>query len=389
MEKSLEEFESVDRWLTELHSGTTGSAGTVATYLRRLEKFCKWAKMNPDELVAKAKAESKWAEKLVKRYFRHLTESGLARTTARSIYGSLRSFFVYNDIPFFSKMPIATVATRTVIPDKNELVKVFEAADLQQKVIMVILNDTGMRQSDAANLKVGDLEKVGERYYIEKVSVKEDLWFAVCLTKAGTRILDMYFDFRMRMGEKVAENSPVITSRINHGEFISANMIYREVADAGEKVGVKLSPKIFRKRFRTEASPLIGRDAVCKMGAWAIPGAGRHYYLPPKAKTVELYTIIEPTLALERVTSTADLKAQREIAAQMLKAAGFDPELLLKKAKVKGLKAEAQYLTSYVGKMLRKKVEPEAGGLSAQQQLANVIAEAFKMALKQLQQPQQ
>lgn len=226
----------------------------------------------------------------------------------------------------------------------------WKIAKLFIRVRVGLLNDTGLRPRDVVNLEYGmirDSFEKGEEYiYIESVSEKEDLPFAVCLTGPTTRLIRTYFEFRAREGEAVESDSPLITERHSLGQHIGTNQLYRDIRDLGEKVGIKISPKIFRKRFRTECSPIIGRDATCRMAGWAIPGVGKHYFLPPKSKTVENYRKVERILCLEDIATDSDITAQRRMSAEMLKAAGLDPEELLMKAGIgNSIKDQADYLT--------------------------------------------
>jgi len=360
--EALRNHRSVDGWLTDVMAERTGSRRTEAMYLYYLHGFMEWADRNvradvtPDDIVdmavnkLRADIMSDWAERTTKRWFNSMCGGGLARTTAKSRYGAIRSFFRCNRIKFMGRTPAATVRTRYIIPEKEKLQKMWKIAKLFIRVRVGLLNDTGLRPRDVVNLEYGmirDSFEKGEEYiYIESVSEKEDLPFAVCLTGPTTRLMRAYFEFRAREGEAVKSDSPLITERYSLGRHIGTNQLYRDIRDLGEKVGIKISPKIFRKRFRTECSPIIGRDATCRMAGWTIPGVGKHYFLPPKSKTVENYKKIERILCLEDIATDSDITAQRRMSAEMLKAAGLDPEELLMKAGIgNSIKDQADYLT--------------------------------------------
>lgn len=358
----LRDYRTVDDWLTDVMAERTGSKKTEAAYLNWFHGFMVWADENvvadatPDKIVGMAvdrlreDAMSDWAERVTKRFFNSMCERGLARTTAQTRYGAVRSFFRSNRIKFVGKTPSATVRTRYTIPEKERLREMWNIADLFMKIRIGLLNDTGLRSNDVVNMAYESIKDSFEKndvyIYIESVSEKEDLPFAVCLTRPTTRLMHAYFEFRGREGENIESDSPLITERHSLGRHIGVNQLYRDIRDLGRKVGIKISPKIFRKRFRTECSPIIGRDATCRMAGWTIPGAGKHYFLPPKSKTVEEYKKVEQIICLEDITTDSDITAQRRMSAEMLRAAGMDPERILSEAGVgDGVKEQADYLT--------------------------------------------
>ena len=359
----LRNYESIRNWLTDVMAERTGSKRTEANYLYYFHTFMAWADENvraditPDDIINMAiskfreDATSKYAERITKKWFNWMCDKGkLARTTAKTRYGTVRSFFRYNGIRFVGKTPAATVRTRYVLPEKAKLQRMWQIATLFGKVRIGLLNDTGLRPRDAVNLEYGvikdSFEKNEEYMYIESVSEKEDLSFAVCLTRPTTKLIHAYLEFRIREGEAIADDTPLITERHSLGQFIGTNALYRNIRDLGAKVGIKISPKYFRKRFRTSCSPIIGRDATMKMAGWKIPGAGKHYFLPPKSETVKNYRRIERIICLEDIATDLDIAAQKRMSAEMLRAAGMDPEELLTDAGIgDNVKDQADYLT--------------------------------------------
>jgi len=367
--EKLLKYKAVDIWLTDVMTERTGSTKTRAAYLNYFHSFVVWAQSDmeecgrldhpatPNDIVGIAVNKlredimSDWAERAAKKWFMWMCSGGgLARTTAKTRYGVVRSFFRCNRIKFIGKTPSATVRTRYIIPDKEKLQKMWKVADLFEKIRIGLLNDTGMRPEDAVNLDyeiIRDSFEENEEYvYMTNVSEKEDQPFAVCLTRTTTQLMHTYFELRMKAGEVIADGTPIMTRKHSPGQHIGTNQLYRDILELGRKAGIKISPKYFRKRFRTECSPIIGRDATMKMAGWKIPGAGSHYFLPPKSKTVELYKRVERIICLEDVATDLDIAAQKRMAAEMLRAAGLDPEGLLTDAGIgDNVKDQADYLT--------------------------------------------
>lgn len=385
--EKLLKYRAVDIWLTDVMTERTGSTKTRAAYLNYFHNFVAWAQSDMEECrrldhpvtpndiiriaVNKLKEDimSDWAERAAKKWFMWMcSDGGLARTTAKTRYGVVRSFFRCNRIKFIGKTPSATVRTRYIIPDKEKLQKMWKVADLFEKIRIGLLNDTGMRPEDAVDLDYGTIkdsfEEKEEYIYMTNISEKEDQPFAVCLTRPTTQLMHTYFELRIKKDEVIADDTPIITRKHSPGQHIGTNQLYRDIHELGKKVGIKISPKYFRKRFRTECSPIIGRDATMKMAGWKIPGAGSHYFLPPKSKTVELYKRVERIICLEDVATDLDIAAQRRMAAEMLRAAGLDPEDILAKANIgSNVKDQADYLTKQLcGLMNIVKVANNAHG---------------------------
>jgi len=395
--EKLKKYKTVDDWLTDVMSERTGSKYTEAAYLNHFHGFLGWTNENvracvvldhlatPDDImdiaVGKLKDDvtSKWAERVTKKWFNWMCGGGgLARTTAKMRYGVVRSFFRHNGIRFTGKTPMATVTTRYVLPAKSKLQEMWNIAGLFMKVRIGMLNDTGLRPSDVVSMDYGAIrdsfEEKEEYIYIESVSGKEQVSFAVCLTRPTTRLMHTYFSLRTSEGEDIADDSPIITERYRLGNYIGVNQLYRDISGLGKRVGVKMSPKYFRKRFRTECTTIIGRDATMKMAGWKIPGVGSYYFLPPKAKTIESYRKIERIICLEDVATDLDITAQRRMSAEMLRAAGLNPEELLARASIgDSVRDQADFLTRQLIGLLnivktvnnvKKQTCPETGPVS-------------------------
>ena len=395
----LKEFETVQKWLKKVRVERTGSKATERFYVKQFGRFCVWAEMNPDELVAEAERQleagnKKWAEDKAIDFFDWLTnaEDGLklSRTTANTSYGAIRSFFRYSDIVFYGKTPHAVTRTRVKLPSREDLLKVWQAADVDEKQALSMLR-SGMRPEDAVTLTYGDvkedIEAGTERLYIEKVSEKEDVWYGVYLTKEATNILRLKLEQRKAAGEKISDATPLISRQRELGKPISTDMLWRIVKGAGERVGVKLMPKIFRKWFRTNASPVIGRDATMKMGGWKIPGVGKHYFLPSKDECLKNFLRIERLLEFEERIVTDEERAVENII-RVAVAEGVSPQKI---EEIRRIWREKKLNADEVAELLRpliKQTKTEAGGLpfelQARKALADILVGAIKDTKKRL-----
>lgn len=325
----IQKYQSVQDWLAEVATRCTGSDKTRKRYIKVLAVYCNYREKTPDQLLAEDRPYRKGkkltvAEQQLTRYFQWLTkkkivergrrkgQKGLSRTTAVSMFGIIRSFLHYNEVFFIRKMPSAGSKAKSSLElPRDKLKSAVEAGDLREKFALTGEASTGMRPADFVRLIYGDIKQdyeAGElRLYIEKISQKEDLKFGVFLSRQATRILRMLIEQRKRDDEEITDDTPLIGHK--KGEYegaLSEDQLARIIKGAGERVGIHLTPKMFRKNFRTLASPKIGRDATCKMAAWTIPGVGGNYFLPPKRECLESYRKIEDLFTYEANKKSAE-----------------------------------------------------------------------------------
>ena len=389
--EEVAEFQCVKDWLMEVATRRTGSEGTQRVYLKRLTDYVNYRKKTPDKLVAEGDAVAKGkrrttvAEYQLTKYFRWLErEQKLKRGTAKSKYGAIRSFLRYNEIPFFGKTPTGISRARSHELAKKKLKQAVDAANLYEKYVVCGMACTGMRPGDFVKLVYGDVredfEAGKERLYIEKQSEKEDLWFGVFLNRQATKYLRQLLEERKRSGEIFNDNTPLLTHRRKgRTGAISTWELARIVREAGARVGLKITPKTFRKNFRTNASPRIGRDATCKMAAWKIPGVGGSYFLPPRSKCLELYVEFESMFTYEEeVEEEVELRVAKRLLEGQLKAAGIDPKKILRVKKCKTTAEEVIALQEALG----KKRGAIGGGLPFELQARKALADIVLGAIK-------
>lgn len=319
--EEIEAFQRVQDWLTDVATRRTGSEKTKHEFISHLTDYCNHRQKTPDELaaegdiVAKGKKRTTVAEKNLSKYFVYLEkekivksgkrkgQKGLKRGSAKTAYGAIRSFLRSCEIPFFGKTPSGGSRAKSIELKKPKIREVINASGLQESYTICGLACTGMRPEDFGALTYGDVKEdyiaLAERLYIEKESMKEDLWFGVFLNRQTTKLLRMIVESRKRNGEVITDETVLLRERGDPTKPVEAQRVAAIVKDAGERVGMYLTPKLFRKNFRTNASPVIGRDATCKMASWTIPGVGKAYFLPPRSKCLELYLKIEKFFTYE------------------------------------------------------------------------------------------
>jgi hypothetical protein len=331
-------------WLDVVKGERTGSERTVEAYLDRIIPFIQYMNMTPAEIIAKGAEEVKkdqakslqrktWADRTAIAFFNYLldektkTKTGKdwTRNAAKNAYGTVRSFLRYNGFTFKGKTPIAPSLSTTKLPSNRQLTQAWKIATPTQKLACGLLRSTMWRPEDILELTYGDLQEQydTQRFYIEKVTQKEELKVGVYLTAETTELV------RLHMRKEYGDKKPDPKDKVLDYNY---NNLLTHVQNFGRNVGLKLSPKYFRKMGRTRGSPIIGQDALFKMAGWALPGVGRNYMLPSPEDTLDNYLQIERLLTFEpQVVSDKEQERQNiknfaiargvpvEVAEQMVK----------------------------------------------------------------------
>ncbi|NVM20565.1 MAG: site-specific integrase [Desulfobacterales bacterium] len=265
-----------------------------------------------------------------------------------------------------------------------------------------------MSPKDFVSLKIGqayikeDLARDEARIYIERRGIKEMTRTQVFFDLEATKALKDYLRYRRdKLDEKITDETPLVRSEhateAGEVEAITTGQLGRLVSEIGERAGVKITPKIFRKYFRTQCGNSIGRknEHILIMGGWKIPGAGPNYQYPSKEEMLDDYIKSEPFLRFQKPQAEEseeerNLRTLKDIARSL----NMDPlEVFKRKTKDKPLtmqeKREA-LLAEITFVKQRMRTEPAGGGLAYTQALAKelgkVIADAIRETKEQLKQ---
>src|SRR2546427_153829 len=91
--KPIDEHRTVSNWFLGL------KLSTLPNYKRYLSGFCRFTRLNPDQLIALGKKDPTEAHTLLKRFYLHLTHTTTLHGQTRSgIYHTVRSFYAANDV---------------------------------------------------------------------------------------------------------------------------------------------------------------------------------------------------------------------------------------------------------------------------------------------------
>lgn len=404
--RELGENPKIVEWFDRVKKNGTGSSGTLGLYLHDIRDFLAFAKMTPEEILTtaaeKLREESKsglqketWAETLTTSFFNAECKKG-ARTSAKRKYGAVRSFFRSHGLLFTGKTPDATTETAPLRVYEDELTKFWNAASLQEKQVVSALRSTGWRPSELVDtggregkVRKGitygdikkDLERGEKRLYFERVSKKESIWIATFFSVEATNITRLVLEQRKNAGEVFTDETRIFP----YGEA----QLAQYVRQAAERVGLKITPKTFRKMFRTRCESIIGKEAVYRMAGWTIPGVGKVYNLPPREETLKRFLQIERLITFEQTPASSD-DARKEAVLTFAKMVGYSED------KIEDMRARFRRGVTTpdeldeIEKALQGEVEKikhanfAAGGQSFQQAASNELAKIIIDALKKV-----
>lgn len=229
--KSIEQYTEVQTWLR------TVSEQSRNMYLSTLKRFCEFSGKTPGELIEQRDTEIRnknhnnrtGMRDLVLDFRTYLGKEGYAHKSINTRDGVVRGFFTAN----LGKAGMINVKNyrdaqvrlkKDLIPTLEELKKIMDVCNLEEKFRVLFLAQTGMRISDALTMKVGDIQRELDQgkmplaiEYLplkEKETVGERLTF---LASDGVEVLKTYLNWREKEGEKITSDSPIFASRTHRG----------------------------------------------------------------------------------------------------------------------------------------------------------------------------
>jgi hypothetical protein len=277
-------FEDAD--VTRWYDNTArGSRVTADVYLRRLGSFCDHHKITPEKLV---RMNSKERFDLLLDFVSMMEQKGHAGSYIQSTLKALKSWLAHNRIELKGKIKIrGTQDTPTLrderVPTRKELKRIFLSGDKKARVTSIFVAHSGLRIKTLGNyegedgLRVRDLHEMkveGDSVDFEQiptlVTVRKELskaghQYFTFLSEEGCEYLKDYLAERIREGERLDADSPMITPKRKMKPFIRAVNVGDIIRGAIRKAGFRWRPYVLRSYFDTqlmlaESKGLVLRD---------------------------------------------------------------------------------------------------------------------------------
>jgi hypothetical protein len=274
--------ENVRRWYENV---ARGSRVTADVYLRRLGWTCRRLKLEPLGLIG---LKDKDLAAVVLDFTSDLEREGRAGSYIKSCMKALKSWLSFNMRDLKVKVKIRGVDdTPTLrderVPTQQELKRILMCADVRGRVACVLLAHSGCRIEALGNytgtdgLRLRDLPEMGiegETLVFNKtppiVVVRRGLskaghQYFTFLSEEGCEYLKDYLESRLKEGEELTADSPILTPKVAPKPFIRSTNIGDMIRAAIRKAGFQWRPYVLRSYFDTqlmlaESKGLVLRD---------------------------------------------------------------------------------------------------------------------------------
>jgi integrase len=224
---------------------------------------------------------------------------------------------------------------KDLVPTLEELRKMLDVCNLEEKFRIIFLAQTGMRVSDMLDLEVGDVERELEQgkaplaiTYLpskDRENIGERITF---LGSDGIALLKQYLGWRKKKGEEITSDSYLFISRSNKYNGKSSKRLERwqvnqTVKMAAKKAGIgnnngkygRMRIHCLRKFFATQLTNHGVEDRIVDFFlCHKIPEVDRVYWIRRTEELREIYRAREKYLnPLTGAQSRKDLEEMKKI----------------------------------------------------------------------------
>jgi hypothetical protein len=265
---ALLEDQKIMRWHANL---ARGSQVTADVYLRRLGNFCESKEITPQKLITMDE------EALYNLLLDTVTSMEMKYTGSytQSVIKAIKSWLAHNGVEIKREIKIrgaedAPTLKEEKVPSQAELKKIFLSTDLKGRTASVLVAHSGLRLETIGNylgddgLRIRDLPELrveGESVEFEQmppiVIVRKELskaghQYFTFLSEEGCGYLKDYLEMRVRSGEKLGRDSPIVTPKQRMKPFIRSTNVGDVIRDGIRKAGYSWRPYVLRSYFDTE-----------------------------------------------------------------------------------------------------------------------------------------
>jgi len=272
----------VKRWYENV---ARGSQVTADVYLRRLGSFCQHFKKNPKDLTPLSESD---LHAMMLDYVSFMEKSGKTGSYIKSALKAAKSWLAHNGKEVKRKIKIkGSEDTPSLkderVPTNDELKRIFLSGNKKARVACAMVAHSGLRIEVLGNytgndgLRIRDLPEASVQQglvdFCKKptlVMVRKELskaghQYLTFLSEEGCEYLKDYLEERMREGEDVTPESPLVTPKMTVKPFIRAGNIGDLIRGAIRAAGFRWRPYVLRSYFDTqlmlaESKGLVLRD---------------------------------------------------------------------------------------------------------------------------------
>jgi hypothetical protein len=272
---ALLEDAHVGRWAKNL---ARGSPITSEVALRRLGRLCELLGLSPKELVAKARKDLAGFQDSLEDLVAQLESDHKSPGYILGILKAVKSWLRYNDVTLTRKIKITnSTATPTIeneqVPSQDELARIFRASPSRVKVAVALIGFADLRPQTLGNhngrdgLTLKDLpevriengevkfEKIPTLIVVRPTLSKAKHRYFTFLSSEGCTYLKEYLDQRLRSGESLAPETPLMgheRPRKATRPFLLTRKMTHLIRMCMRKAGVRKRPYVLRAYAETQ-----------------------------------------------------------------------------------------------------------------------------------------
>lgn len=225
------------------------SEATKESYTKKLKGFLEYARIGPDELLARTTKNPRWAEHMIMDYVES-RRNQVSGSTLSQVRDALKHFYEMNDYEnginwakIAKMMPRARKVGSDRAPTVEEVRKMVDSADLRMKCIILLLCSSGIRVGAIDYLTWRDVEPIleGNEVVAAKLTVyrMDPEEYLALITPECYKALLEYRKRREVIGEKVGPTSPLIRDMWD-------NERYRPHKSEDPRIARPLNSKVIR-----------------------------------------------------------------------------------------------------------------------------------------------
>jgi len=346
--------------------------GTRRVYLNHFKRFVDWTGLKPDELREIKYKEDQMAkpwernqvENLLRQFLQRMEEE-YACSTQKLAYAAVRSFFEAQGMPLFLKRqdrPSGCAFGSKVI-GREEVRQLRNAAEyLRDKALIMFLKDSGLRESDAAELLWKDLKDFGEGFMGFEIQTKKKKTKARgFIGPETTEILKLYKQKRLQGTQKLPpekniEEHPVFALLTDPTRPLRASLMSPAIGDIIRLVGIEgATPHGLRKFW--EQNMHVENPAYQKqMNGRALTDVERAYFWKDTPELFEMYKTNYHNLTVEKQEfKEVEERLRREYERETKTLKNRIYELERKENEMKQIRDDLDELRKFVKSQLAKK----------------------------------
>lgn len=317
LEKPWDEYESVKYWFESLR--TERNREKCRT---NFPKFLRAMKLDPDTIIdqrridlqnADPKIRARWEDKVARWYhqeYERYEKEGKSTWTPWTTITVVRSFFSHHRYPLHygtGALRTPTSKIKDYVPCNEEIRAMYSLAETwRDKSLLLALAQSGLSESDVANLNIEDFQGKFEEDFVyfegyrEKTEVKLQTCFGPDWVSATKKMIALRGNptkgalYIQKVGTKAGTRMSVASIR----EAIKKLFENAEIETGNEKFYVKNLRDVFSDALdRAEIKEKISD----RMMGWKLGGAKSHYKIS-KATIVNAYKKVWKYLTINEYT---------------------------------------------------------------------------------------